>query len=249
MTNRSDRASEPSAGREARGGGGGRGAGTRALGWALVAVSALVLVALVVIFWVAPEEATLGVSQKIFYLHLPYALVAFLGFFLCLVGSVRYLASRDLRHDRLAVSAAEVGLLFTTLVLLTGSLWARVAWGVWWAWDARLTTTVVLWCIYLGYLVLRANVEDRDRRARVSAVLGIVGFADVPLVYLSVRWWRTLHPGPVIWGAEDSGLGDWRMKLALGVATVAVLAVFAWLLWLRVRVAALRDRGEGEEPR
>ncbi len=135
-------------------------------------------------------------------------------------------------------------MVFTSLVLATGSIWARAAWGAWWVWDLRLTTTAVLWCIYLGYLVLRANVSDPDARARASAVVGIVGFADVPLVYFSIRWWQTLHPERVVFGSEGSGLGDVRMKLALVFSTVAVLAVFAWLLYLRLAVARLREEGD-----
>lgn len=206
-----------------------------------VGVLALVLAALVVIFFVAPVEETMGLPQKIFYLHLPCALSAFVGFLICFVASIQYLRSRDLLYDRVAASAAEVAVVFTTLVLVTGSIWARAAWGVWWTWDVRLVTTAVLWCIYVGYLVLRANVEGRGRRARVSAVVGIVGFADVPLVYMSIRWWQTLHPTPVIFGGEGSGLADWRMTLALVLSTVAVLAVFAWLLYQRVEVARLRE--------
>jgi heme exporter protein C len=220
------------------------------LRWAPAALLALVVSALVVIFLVAPVEKTMGVSQKIFYLHLPCAFSAFLGFFLCFLGSIRYLLDRDLRHDRLGASAAEVGVIFTTLVLVTGSMWGRATWGAWWVWDARLTTTAVLWCIYLGYLVLRANVEDRERRARASAVVGIVGFADVPLVYLSIRLWPTMHPGPVLLGPEGSGLPDPRMKLALALSSVALLAVASWLLYLRVEVAKLREESElgGPQP-
>jgi len=209
-----------------------------------VVVLGLAVLALAVIFFVAPIEAQMGLPQKIFYLHLPCALSAFIGFLICFLASIRYLVSRDLRHDRVAESAAEVGVVFTTLVLVTGSIWAHSAWGKWWTWDVRLVTTAVLWCIYLGYLVLRANVDDRDRRARAAAVLGIVGFADVPLVYMSIRWWRTQHPGPMFLGGEGSGLGDPRMKVALAFSTVAVLAVFAWLLYQRVRVARLRAEQE-----
>ena len=205
------------------------------------ALLGLVVIVLTVIFFVAPVEATMGLPQKVFYLHLPCALSAFLGFFICFVASIRYLVARDLRHDHLAASAAEVGVVFTTLVLVTGSIWAHAAWGVMWTWDVRLTTTAVLWCIYLGYLVLRGNVDDPDRRARFSAVVGIVGFVDVPLVYMSIRWWQTMHPEPVVFGGQGSGLGDWRMALALGLSTVTVLSVFIWLLWLRVRVSRLRE--------
>jgi heme exporter protein C len=209
-----------------------------------VVLLALVVAALLVIFRVAPVEETMGLPQKIFYLHLPCALSAFLGFFICFLASIRYLLSRDLRHDRLGASAAEVGVVFTTLVLVTGSIWARAAWGVWWTWDARLTTTAVLWCIYLGYLVLRANVEDDERRARVSAVVGIVGFADVPLVSMSIRWWQTMHPGPVLFVRGGSGLPDPWMRLTLALSSAAMLAVFAWLLYLRVEVAKLREESE-----
>ena len=218
------------------------------LSWAPAVLLVLVVAALVVIFLIAPVEETLGLPQKIFYLHLPCALSAFLGFFICFLASIRYLLSRELRHDRLGASAAEVGVLFTTLVLVTGSIWARAAWNVWWTWDARLTTTAVLWCIYLGYLVLRANVEDGERRARAAAVVGVVGFADVPLVYMSIRWWQTMHPGPVLFARGGSGLADPRMRLALALSTVAVLAVFSWLLYLRVQVAKLREESERDPP-
>jgi len=206
-----------------------------------VVVLGLVVLALAVIFLVAPIEAQMGLRQKIFYLHLPCALSAFIGFLICFLASIQYLRSRDLLYDQVASSAAEVGVLFTTLVLVTGSMWARAVWGAWWTWDVRLTTTAVLWCIYVGYLVLRANLENRGRRARASAVVGIVGFADVPLVYMSIHWWQTLHPAPVILGGEDSGLADWRMTLTLVLSTVAVLAVFAWLLYQRVEVARLTE--------
>jgi len=218
--------------------------------WAPVVLLALVVAGVAGAFFLAPvasEEAG-GLTQKIFYLHLPCAFSAFLGFFICFLASIRYLLDRDLRHDRLGASAAEVGVVFTTLVLVTGSIWARAAWGAWWVWDVRLTTTAVLWCIYLGYLVLRANVEDGERRARASAVVGIVGFADVPLVYLSIRLWPTMHPGPVLLGPEGSGLPDPRMKLALALSSVALLAVFAWLLYLRVEVAKLREDSEPSGP-
>jgi len=218
------------------------------LRWVPAVLLALVVAALLVIFLVAPVEETMGLPQKIFYLHLPCAFSAFLGFFICLLASIRYLLSRELRHDRLGASAAEVGVLFTTLVLVTGSIWARAAWGAWWTWDVRLTTTAVLWCVYLGYLVLRANVEDGERRARAAAVVGIVGFADVPLVYMSIRWWQTMHPGPVLFAGGGSGLADPRMRLALALSSVAVLAVFAWLLYLRVQVAKLREESGPDPP-
>ena len=146
----------------------------------------------------APTERVQGDAQRIFYVHVPLAWVAYLAFFVVFVASVAYLRTRRERWDVLALASAEVGLLFTTLVLVTGSLWARPIWGTWWSWDARLTTTLVLWLLYAGYRMVRAYAGDAARGARYAAVLGIVGFLDVPLVHQSVVWWRTLHPGPTV---------------------------------------------------
>src|SRR5207249_1571180 len=153
---------------------------------------------LAAIFLYAPTERVQGQVQRIFYLHLPLAWIAYLAFFIVFVSSVLYLWKRAARWDLLGQAAAEVGLIFTSLVLITGSLWARPVWGTWWSWDARLTTTLVLWFIYVGYLMLRSYVVEERRAARYAAVLGIVGFLDVPLIHQSVTWWRTLHPEPVV---------------------------------------------------
>lgn len=196
-------------------------------------------VGLVMIFFYAPLEKEQGIVQKIFYFHVPLAWNAFLGFGVVFVASFRYLATRDPKWDMRALAAAEVGVLFTTLVLVTGPIWAKPVWGIWWTWDARLTLTFVLWLIYLGYLMLRHYVESPERRATLSAIVGIVGFIDVPLVYFAIRWWRTQHPQPVLMGGEGSGL-DPKMRATLMVCSAAFLLLFTVMFRRRVAVERMR---------
>jgi heme exporter protein C len=141
----------------------------------------------------SPPDRDMGDLQKIMYVHLPAAFMTFLGFFLVLVFSLKYLWKGREEDDLLAASSAEVGTAFNGLTLVIGSIWAKPTWGVWWAWDARLTSTLVLFLIFVGYLSLRAYVDDPQRRAQWSAAVGILGAINVPIVYMSVRWWRTLH--------------------------------------------------------
>jgi heme exporter protein C len=201
---------------------------------------AAVMAGLYMAFLFAPTEATMGDVQRIFYFHVPAAWVAFLAFLVVFVFSLAYLLQRRNEWDVLAASSAEVGVLFCTLVLVTGPIWAKPAWGVWWTWDARLTLTLVLWLIYVAYLMLRHYMTDPERRATFAAVLGVVGFIDVPLVYFSIRWWRTQHPQPVMAGGEDSGLEP-RMLATLLVCLVAFTLLYIVLLRVRVRMIALRD--------
>ena len=141
----------------------------------------------------SPADRDMGDLQKIMYVHVPAAWITFLSFFVVLVFSVRYLLLGRENDDLLAASAAEVGATFNGLTLMLGMIWGRPAWGVWWVWDARLTSTLVLFLIFVGYLALRAFVDDQDRRAQWSAAVGMFGAINVPIVYMSVRWWRTLH--------------------------------------------------------
>ncbi len=208
-------------------------------------------VAVAMIFFYAPTESKMGIVQKIFYFHVPLAWNAFLGFLIVFIASFRYLATRDPKWDARALAAAEVGVLFTTLVLITGPIWAKPVWGIWWTWDARLTLTLVLWLIYMGYLMLRRYVESPDRRATLAAIVGVAGFIDVPLVYFAIRWWRTQHPQPVIMGGEGSGL-DPKMATTLWVCSAAFLLLFTVLLrrrvaleYMRAEVNALRESAEG----
>ena len=204
------------------------------------ALFVLMLMAIAMMFFYAPIESEMGIVQKIFYFHVPLAWNAFLGFAIVFFASFRYLATRDPKWDARAVSAAEVGVLFTTLVLITGPIWAKPVWGIWWTWDARLTLTFVLWLIYMGYLMLRRYVESPERRAVLAAVIGVTGFVDVPLVYFAIRWWRTQHPQPVIMGGEDSGL-DPRMAATLWVSTAAYLLLFTVLYRRRLALENLRN--------
>ncbi len=160
----------------------------------------LVLVAAVYVraLYFTPEEATQGLAQKIFYIHAPSAWVAFLAFGIVGVCSVLYLILKEPRLDLFAASSAEVGTVFTTAVLVTGPIWGKTIWGAWWTWDARLTSTLFLYFIYLAYLVLRTAVDEPGRRARYSAVLGILGALLVPFIHVSVYLFRTLHPMPVV---------------------------------------------------
>ncbi len=162
--------------------------------WLLAVASLLILASIAMLGFYAPIERTMGVIQKIFYFHVSSAMASFLGFGIVFVASIAYLVKRDIRSNLLGYASAKVGLLFCTLVFITGPLWAKAAWGVWWTWDPRLTTTMVLWFMYLAYLILHSSIEDEGARARFCAVYGIIAFIDVPIVYLSVRLWRSVHP-------------------------------------------------------
>jgi len=197
-----------------------------------------IAVALCMALFYAPMERTMGDAQRIFYFHVPSAWVGFLAFFIVFVASLMYLWKRERKWDALALSAAEIGVVFTTLVLLTGPLWAKKAWGAFWVWDARLTTTLILWMIYIGYLMLR-NSSEGERRQRFAAVLAIVGFLDVPIIYLSVELWRTMHPTLLI--TESGGLAP-QMTQTLMVALLSFTLLFAFLLIQRVRLEQARDQ-------
>lgn len=189
----------------------------------------------------APAERIMGPVQRIFYFHVPAAAMAFVAFGVTFAASLAYLVGRRPVWDWVACAAAEVGEILAGLVLLTGILWASAAWNTWWTWDPRLTTMLVLWLIYAGYLLVRRSVEDEARRARLAAVLGIIGFADVPIVVLSIRWWRTIHPAVFdIKGAHMEA----RMLVALLVSLVAFAFLFASLMTVRVHLSRLRDELE-----
>jgi heme exporter protein C len=191
----------------------------------------------------APPDVSQGDAMRVMYVHVPSAWTGYLAFFFVLVGSVGYLWKRDLKWDRFAVASAELGVLFTALTLTTGSIWARPIWGVWWTWDPRVTTTAVLFVIYAGYLMLRALQPDPLTRARQAAVIGIVGFVDIPIIHMSVLWWRSLHQGPTVLqsGLNDPSLDD-RMFIALMINLVAVTLLFLFLLGQRLRLAEMEQQ-------
>ncbi len=202
---------------------------------AAIGLYALITIALMIwgfyqAIYVAPNDAMQGEVSRIFYYHVPTAMLCFLFFAISLVGSIGYLAYRrgnPLRAqaaDALALAGAEIGVVYCTVVLVTGPIWGRRAWGIWWTWDWRLTTTLVLWLIYVSYLLLRRFAAGPQVQT-LAAVLGIFGALDVPIVYMSNRWFRTQHPAPVFGGDSDSGLKDPLMLHAFGWN---VLAWFAW---------------------
>jgi heme exporter protein C len=195
------------------------------------------LLALYMAFVYAPREATMGDVQRIFYFHVGAAWTAFLAFFVVFLGGLAYLRTGDRRWDALALSSAEIGVVFTTITLATGSIWAKPAWGVWWTWDPRLTTTTVLWLIYVSYLILRGAIDEPDRRARLAAVVGIAGFVDVPIVFLSIRLWRTIHPTLVT--SEGFDMAP-QMVYALIAALLACTLIYAYLLLVRASLERRR---------
>jgi heme exporter protein C len=205
-----------------------------AAGAALTSVAALI-----VALAVAPPDAVQGQAQRLMYVHVPAAWLAYACFALVLVASVGYLLRRDLRWDRRAQAAGELGVGMTALAIVLGSLWGRPVWGTWWVWDPRLVTTVVLLLVYAGYLSVRGLGDDRETGARRAAAVGILGFVNVPLVHFSVVWWRTLHqPATVL--SPDPAPMDARMALALLLAVLA-FTLAGWLV-LRRRVLALAER-------
>jgi heme exporter protein C len=206
---------------------------------AVLAVAAVVAVYIRAIYF-TPIEMRQGAAQKILYVHAPAAWVAFLAFGLVAIASILYLWLRDPKLDYIAESSAEVGLVFTTVVLLTGPLWAKPIWGTYWTWDARLTLTLVLWFIYVGYLVLRGAIDDRDMRARYSAVLGILGAALVPFIHLSVYMFRTMHPTPVLMKPSAPSMPP-VMTTTLVSSFVAFTILYAWLLRERYHLALDRE--------
>lgn len=207
-----------------------------------VVILLLMPTCLYVIFAVVPMEQKMGVVQRIFYFHVPAAFAAFLGVAICAVSSGLYLWKRDRRFDRVAHAAAELAVMFCTMVLITGPIWARPIWGVWWTGEVRLTSTLVLWLIYVGYLVLRQNAENRDQAARWAAVVAIIGALDMPIIYKSVEWWRGLHP-KVLKVSGGGGL-DPTMERALLLCTVTFFLLFFYLLIERVRLGRLQDEVE-----
>jgi heme exporter protein C len=216
--------------------------------WLFAIAVILIAIALTRVIYYTPFEAVQGPAQKIFYLHLPAALCAFTAFGVVALSGIGYLWLGDLRLDRAAESSAEVGVVFTTVVLVTGPIWARPVWGTWWTWDARLTLTLFLWFIYVGYIVLRGAIEDRALRARYSAVLGILGSLLIPFIHLSVYLFRTLHPRPIVIKPSAPSLPP-EMLTTLIISFVAFFLFYLALVRQRYRLANERDLLELEEGR
>lgn len=188
----------------------------------------------------APMERTMGDLQRIFYFHVPAAIAGMTAFAVNFVASLMYVIRRNRRWDNLALSAAEVGVMFFSMVLVTGPIWAKPAWFVWWTWSPRLTTSLILCLLYIAYLLIRKYLEDPERRGMVSAVFGIIAFADAPLVWFSIRWWRDIHPSPML---ESGGLSP-AMRPAFYICLAAFLLLLVYLLRRRFYLESIRDQLE-----
>jgi len=185
----------------------------------------------------APRERTMGDLQRIFYFHVPAAIAGITAFAVNFVASIMYVLRKNRRWDNLGVAAAEVGVLFFIMVLVTGSIWAKPVWFVWWTWSPRLTTSLILCMLYLAYLLIRKYIEDPERRGLVSAVFGIIAFVDAPLVWFSIRWWRDIHPGPML---ETGGLAP-SMRPAFLTCLAAFLLLMIYLIRRRFFLASIED--------
>jgi len=213
----------------------------------LITLTAVAMVvSLYLVFVHVPTERTMGIVQRIFYFHVPSAWVGFLAFLVAAIAGIAYLTRRDWHWDTIGTASVEIGIIFSTIALVTGSLWARPTWNTWWTWDPRLTTTLILWIYYVSLLLLRQMVESEERQARFSAVLSIVGFINVPIVFLAIRLWRTIHP--VLFTSEGFALEP-SMLLTLLVSLLTFTLLYVCLLWARVRqqylhaeIGRLKDR-------
>ena len=183
-----------------------------------------------------PQEVNQGAIFKIIFFHVPVAITAMACSFVALVGSVMFLITRDFKYDALAVSVTEVGLAFLAANLVTGSIWGRIIWGIWWTWDARLTSALVCWLLYAGYLMLRRAIEEPTQRATFAAVFSIFAFIDVPIVIFSIKWWRTQHPQPVFWGG-GSFPHDWLVVFLRNMLAMVLLGVILTVVRLRQEAA------------
>ena len=214
--------------------------------WLVILVAAAATFTLAM---VSPADAVQENLVRIMYVHVPAAWLAYLAFFVTLVGSVGYLITRSLRWDRAAAASAEIGVYFTGLAIVLGMVWGKPTWGVWWTWDARLTLTAIMFFVYLGYLALRRTTTDPHLRAKRAAVLGIVGIVQIPLVHFSVTWWRTLHQPPSLIRPDGPQIQDSMMLVALGVGVAAFTAIYVALMIKRTELQRLEEQLTAQEQR
>lgn len=190
-------------------------------------------------FMKVPDEANQGAIFRIFYFHFPAAITSFAGFYLGMFAGVGYLITKNLKLDSIAASINEVSLAFATIALVTGSIWGRVIWGIWWTWDARITSYFVCWLLYVGYLMMRRAIDDPTTRARLCAVLSIFAAIDIVIVWKSIEWWRTQHPGPVLEIRGGGGMAA-GMEAPLWWNFLAMLLLFTVLILIRMRQESMR---------
>ena len=204
---------------------------------ALAAITGvMMLVDLYLIFMVAPTDSVLGHVQRVFYFHVPIAIMSFLAFFVVFIGSLMFLIKRTPKWDAIAHASAEVGVVFVTLALITGIIWARPIWNTWWTWEPRLTTTMILWLIYVAYLMVRSYAPSQSKGAIYAAVVGIIGFIDVPIVYYSVVWWRSIHPSPVVGPFAQADALDGTMAWILLYSFITFVFFFAYMVAERMEL-------------
>jgi heme exporter protein C len=206
-----------------------------------VITGVLMLVDLYFIFMVAPTDAVLGHVQRVFYFHVPIAIMSFLAFFVVFIASLMYLFKRSPKWDAFAHASAEVGVVFVTLALISGIIWARPVWNTWWTWEPRLTTTLILWLIYVAYLMVRSYAPTQSKGAIYAAVVGIIGFVDVPIVYYSVVWWRSIHPSPVVGPFAKSDSLDSTMALVLLYSFITFVFFFAYMVMERMELRTTEE--------
>jgi heme exporter protein C len=199
-----------------------------------IGVLAAVLLArnLYSIFMQLPDEVSQGMIYRIIFFHVPAAITAMLCAGVACIASVGFLVTKSFRYDAVAVAVTEVGLAFLAANLVTGSIWGRIIWGIWWTWDARLTSALICWLLYAGYLMLRRSIEEPTARARIAAVFNIFAFTDVPIVFFSIKWWRTQHPQPVFWGGGSIEPAMYWTAL-LNLLALILLGVILTLIRLR----------------
>ena len=201
-----------------------------------VTTGVMMLIDIWLIFMVAPTDSVLGHVQRVFYFHVPIAIMSFLAFFVVFIASLGYLIKRTPKWDAIAHASAEVGVVFVTLALLTGIIWARPIWNTWWTWEPRLTTTMILWLIYVAYLMVRSYAPSQSKGAIYGAVVGILGFIDVPIVYYSVVWWRSIHPSPVVGPFAQANALDSTMTWILLYSFITFVFFFAYMVMERIEL-------------
>lgn len=207
-----------------------------------IVLTPMMSVALYMVFLYAPDEKVMGAAQRIFYFHVPTAMVTYSSVAVLLAASIAYLWTRNTMWDNLSRAATETGLVFCSLVLITGPIWAKPAWGTWWTWEARLTTTLVLWLLLIGCLMVRDYADSRELGARLAAIVGIAAALDIPIIHKAVEWWRGQHP--VVFAPDKAEPLDPRMTQTFSTTVLVFFLLFGMLLALRYRLASIEDRTE-----
>ena len=211
----------------------------------LLTSAALMGLTLYLVFLWVPTEQTLGVSQRIFYFHVPLGWLGMISIVLVAIASFMHLLTGNQRWDSLAYATAELGVVFASLIIVTGSIWAKPVWGVWWTWDAKLTTTLILWFIYVGYLMVRAYAPKGSQGRRYASVVALIGAIDAPIIYLATVWWRTAHPDLNIGPLAESDSLDRRMALAFLISMITFTVLYVYMVIerysLRTAEAALDE--------